>query len=798
MYWKKRVTGVLLTSALLLSMLTPSIALQMDASDVINKNEPAQQPSPILDIETEQPEVTEETTITRPEEPTAEAPTVEPPIVEAPAEEDAITEQPTVEIPAEEVPTVRDSIPEQPVEQITPIPQEKNIMQPVALRTDHFAYMNGYTDGTFGPNKHLTWAQVSFILYSLLADQSMGTYPYQYTDVRPEVWYYEAVSVLASRGILRCDGGKLNPNQEISRADFVTVVVQVTGIDETATCEFTDVSPTSSYYLPIATAVKQGWISGFGDNTFRPNELLTRAQTATVFNLVLGRKIDQRVLNSATDLRSFPDVSKTAWYYAAVMEATIDHVGVNNGDGTETWKSYTHSYVITLKYSGTSTTQLVYEGLKPIVPKKDKSGKIITHWMAADGTVANPVKTPVHSPAVYTAWYAPSLITAHKQYVSGYDRKTFGPNQALNRAQAATLLYGLLADQQKGTYASTFTDVKSSAWYYDKVTVLASKGLLTAGGAFRPNDVMTREEFVEMVTRLVPYTSTNITFSDVSADHPYYDAIATALANGWITGFGDGTFQPKGTLTRAQAVVVFNKIMGRTGDPTTEQQMDSRYTFTDVAKIAWYYQNVMEAATTHTYKKTSAGVEQWSEYTHNYTETVSWESSTSVVAASKITNSITSTYGGDFTHKYNVDYADGLKEWYINSKGYSSSTKYLVWVSRQNQKVYVFTGSKGNWKISKTFICGTGKLSTPTPVGVTYITYRQEGWYTSNYMCKPVVRFYPNTGYAFHSRLYYPNGKGLKDPSIGWPVSEGCVRMLDTDIIYLYKNIPNNSTVVIY
>ena len=134
----------------------------------------------------------------------------------------------------------------------------------------------------------------------------------------------------------------------------------------------------------------------------------------------------------------------------------------------------------------------------------------------------------------------------------------------------------------------------------------------------------------------------------------------------------------------------------------------------------------MEAATTHTYKK-NGDAEAWSEYTHKYTESVSWESSTSVVAASKITNKITSTYSGDYTQKYNMDYANGLKESYINGKGYSSKTKYLVWVSRQNQKVYVFSGSKQNWKLIKTFICGTGKDSTPTPTGVTYITYRGKG-----------------------------------------------------------------------
>ena len=82
--------------------------------------------------------------------------------------------------------------------------------------------------------------------------------------------------------------------------------------------------------------------------------------------------------------------------------------------------------------------------------------------------------------------------------------------------------------------------------------------------------------------------------------------------------------------------------------------MDERYTFGDVSKGFWGYQAIMEAATTHTYKK-NGDAEAWSEYTHKYTESVSWESSTSVVAASKITNKITSTYSGDYTQKYNMD-----------------------------------------------------------------------------------------------------------------------------------------------
>ena len=81
---------------------------------------------------------------------------------------------------------------------------------------------------------------------------------------------------------------------------------------------------------------------------------------------------------------------------------------------------------------------------------------------------------------------------------------------------------------------------------------------------------------------------------------------------------------------------------------------------------------------------------------------------------------------------------------------------------------------------------------------MTYVTYKQTNWTTESYTCRPIVRFYPNTGYAFHSRLYYPGTDHIKDASMGFPVSHGCVRMMDEGINWIYNNIPTKTTVVIY
>lgn len=169
--------------------------------------------------------------------------------------------------------------------------------------------------------------------------------------------------------------------------------------------------------------------------------------------------------------------------------------------------------------------------------------------------------------------------------------------------------------------------------------------------------------------------------------------------------------------------------------------------------------------------------------------------------AAAILKQVSSVYRGNYTTSYaaNNDYSKTTKEVWINAKGYSSNTNYLVWINRAYQHVNVFTGSKGNWKLTKSFIVGTGAASTPTPVGVTTVSYKlKAGWTTGTYTVRPVVGFYPGTGYAFHSRLCYPGTDTEYDFSSGYPVSHGCVRMKHNDINWIYNNVPIGSTVVIY
>ncbi|SHH62622.1 L,D-transpeptidase catalytic domain [Sporobacter termitidis DSM 10068] len=167
---------------------------------------------------------------------------------------------------------------------------------------------------------------------------------------------------------------------------------------------------------------------------------------------------------------------------------------------------------------------------------------------------------------------------------------------------------------------------------------------------------------------------------------------------------------------------------------------------------------------------------------------------------SRIQAIVKTGYAGDYTLDWakTHDYKESEKVKWVNIKGYSSKTKYLIWVSVAYQRLNVFTGSSGNWNLSRTFIIGTGARGRDTPTGTWKIINKQpKGWTTPAYSVKPVITFI-NEKYGFHSRLYYPGSAKLYDGRIGFPCSHGCIRMFSSDVSWLYENVPLGTTVVVY
>ena len=171
--------------------------------------------------------------------------------------------------------------------------------------------------------------------------------------------------------------------------------------------------------------------------------------------------------------------------------------------------------------------------------------------------------------------------------------------------------------------------------------------------------------------------------------------------------------------------------------------------------------------------------------------------------APRVLEEVSSSYKGNYTLQWALDndYDAFDKEVFVNAMGYESETDYLLWVNRSHQRVNVFARSDDDmWELIEEFLVSTGGRGTATRRGVTKIPSRSaEGWHFEGYYVRPVVRFFPGTGYAFHSRLLrYGSGGGFKDSRIGFPVSAGCIRMYCEDVWYIYDNIPNSTTVVVH
>ena len=192
--------------------------------------------------------------------------------------------------------------------------------------SDHVAYVHGYPDGTVKPNHQITRAEVAMMLYRLLADTRMAeiqTTFNSFSDVSPDEWYNEAVSTMTNgKYIAGYPDGTFGGNKSITRAEFVTMLVRFIGVQDEA-CSFSDVSKAHWAYDYIATATQAGWIAGYSDGSFKPEQAITRAEAMTIINRVLNRGVDKN--SELLNFKVWPDNTISDWFYYEVIEATNEH-----------------------------------------------------------------------------------------------------------------------------------------------------------------------------------------------------------------------------------------------------------------------------------------------------------------------------------------------------------------------------------------------------------------------------------------------------------------------------------------
>lgn len=208
---------------------------------------------------------------------------------------------------------------------------------------DHFAYIFGYTDGTVKPTNKISREEVAAIFYRLLSDDTRATMrstTQDFPDVSSQRWSNTSIATLANGSVISgYPGGEFKPDNAITRAEFAVIVSKFDNLSTTDTNQFSDIDNHWAKDF-INSAALKGWINGYPDGTFRPNEYITRAEAVTLINSVLNRKVSKEGL--LENARYWSDNNKDAWYYEAVMEATNSHDYTRETpDGAETWTAIT-------------------------------------------------------------------------------------------------------------------------------------------------------------------------------------------------------------------------------------------------------------------------------------------------------------------------------------------------------------------------------------------------------------------------------------------------------------------------
>lgn len=232
---------------------------------------------------------------------------------------------------------------------------------------------------------------------------------------------------------------------------------------------------------------------------------------------------------------------------------------------------------------------------------KDVSGNDIPVSRQSDGVYA--FTMPESSVSVRAMMVAdPDMTGISKQlntdqdiaYMQGMADGRFYPASSVTRGQVAQIFYRLLKEQ-KVSSKSTFTDVPDTLWCAEAVNALASLGIVegVGNGKFAPNQSITRAEFVTICARFTQVSASGETFTDVPASHWAFDAISTAASFGWVNGVGNGQFAPNQHITRAQAAVLLNRLLGRC---MAGQSYENARQYPDVPQSHWAWKNICEAS----------------------------------------------------------------------------------------------------------------------------------------------------------------------------------------------------------
>ena len=609
----------------------------------------------------------------------------------------------------------------------------------------------------------------------------------------PENWSREALIFAVENGILAGDETHdLKAESNITRAEMAAVLVRLLGATEQGDLSaYTDVQKTDWFYAELAAAVGAGVFNGTSDTTMAPNAPITREQAAVVLCRAFGV-----VSTDRESYKSFTDGKNVSGYARDAVSAMKESKLVNGySDGT---------FLPGNPITRAEVAQLLYNLFDCIADTPDEipaSGWVLYRGkdalpknIAIDGTLvlgqAMPTKLEIEE------WSVTGTLVLRTATNTEADLTGLTAGRLVCAPRSGVVSSGVSAVCLWGG-GVTYTGVASE--------LIVMGGAHTANGGYPTLDLrggsLKLNGSSEKVT-MDPNTTLDMTGS---AEEITMQAGAKLTLGGSV----DTLTIAGQNCTVDGAGHAGSVIVGYGG-----LKLNIGY---DKYDDSWYqqYQKDYENAltTVKTMRVPCTVLKETKLYANRYLSDYictlpagsivynEWHpaGSTFYVSLMDGTTGWVNRWDCDIpddavTTDGALDYSKATKEGFVDQRGYSSKTEYLLWVSLYTQKVIVFQGEQGNWEVIKTFPCSSGENNTPTPLGVFETSLHEWRWNFDNYYVSNVTIF--NGDHAFHSILYNYGG-GTFDDRVGQPLSHGCIRMLIDDCKYI-SDLPLHTTVIIY
>ena len=355
-----------------------------------------------------------------------------------------------------------------------------------------------------------------------------------------------------------------------------------------------------------------------------PATLKTKADSGTVIYLMDNYLTGSVLLSMLNNDRNFTDGATNEQYKLTASQAVVQvyedkEINLYPLLRNQATKSGSPAKPIlapdeyTLSYNSSVVTVTVTASgiqIKALTEIKKADNEIITITIKDNnGSDYSTVKIQLTTEAVIVSGGGGGgggeTASTHDPYINGYPDGSFKADNNVSREEVSKMLMVALKLGESTTNSPSYTDVEVNRWSFGYIEKATELGYLNGygNGIFNPADSMTRAELATVLVRIAEkqgnsQSNPSRSFSDVTGTEWYGDYIAKAVRFGLITGYEDGTFRPNNTVSRAEAVTMINRMLGR--DPNTAPDLATKANpFNDLSRSHWAYLQVLEASLTH-------------------------------------------------------------------------------------------------------------------------------------------------------------------------------------------------------